>query len=192
MSVLCLWPFKPSTVETLYNGSLRRLWPPTLNLLRRGEWLFFTYVIFTTCRLHCSKPPVNLVKARSYKNYDSHRFVCDLEQVPWHNVYAPDDASEMLDQFNHMFFEKLDHHALIKIVRIRIVAAHLVTWKLRNLWDVEIGCWNTLVVPRFKWTVNCTVIKIWSRLREERKVVKTKLSKRIHSERARKLPECRF
>ena len=97
-----------------------------------------------------------------------------------------------VDQFNHMFLEKLDHHALIKIVRIRIVAAHLATWKLRNLWDVETGCWNALVVTRFKWTVNCTVIKIWSRLRGERKVVKTKLSKRIHSERARKLPECRF
>ena len=66
--------------------------------------------------------------------------------MPAFYVYAPDDVSEMLDQFNHMLGKILDHHAPIK---------ELMGRRDRLL--------DALVVPG--WSLYC----------DSQKVVKTKL-----------------
>ena len=37
------------------------------------------YLVYAALKINLPKPPVNFIKARSYKNYGSHRFVSDFE-----------------------------------------------------------------------------------------------------------------
>ena len=92
-----------------------------------------------------------------------HRFVYDLEQVStWHSVYAPDDPSEMLDQFNHVFLA-----TPISRVRIGHRRCPFVNMEIKEL----IGFGNRLLKCARR-----TVLQVdWSLYYDSRKVVKTKL-----------------
>lgn len=77
------------------------------------------YLVYATFKLKLPKLIPHFVKVRSYRKYESHRFLSDLEQVPWHDIALIDDANEMLDQFNNSFLEVLEWHAPVKTVKIK-------------------------------------------------------------------------
>lgn len=116
------------------------------------------YLVNATLKVKLPRPLVNLVRAKSYKNYNSHWFLNDLEQALCHSVYALNNTSEMLNQFNCMF---------LKIVRIQHHHCPFVNMEIKEI----IGCRDTLLQR-----THHTGLRVdWLLKRYSWKVVKTKL-----------------
>lgn len=141
------------------------------------------YLVDVLLKLKIPKPPPSYVKVRSYKNYDSQRFVSDLERVPWNEVTLDDDASDMVDRFNARFLEVLDGHAPIKVVKVKHRRCPFVTEEIKELMRDR---------DRFLKIARCTGLPVdWEIYRDSRQVVKTRLRKAEQEYINKEMERCR-
>ena len=127
------------------------------------------YLVYASLKLKIQKPPATFVEVRSYKNYNSQRFVLDLERVPWDEITLVDDASDMVDQFNKRFLEVLERHAPVKLVKIRHRRCPFVDVEIKELMRER---------DRLLKRARCTGQPVdWELYRVSRQVVKTRLRK---------------
>ena len=127
------------------------------------------YLVYAFLKLKISKPPPSYVKVRSYKNYDSQRFVSDLERVPWNEVVLVDDASDMVDRFNKRFLEVLDSHAPVKSVKVKHRHCPFVNEEIKELMRNR---------DRLLKRARCSGLPVdWELYRDSRQVVKFRLRK---------------
>ena len=72
------------------------------------------------------------ITTRSYKHYDTNKFLSDLECVPFHMVEFFNDFDDRLYAFNCLFLEALNDHAPIKRIKIKSKPNHLSPLRLNN------------------------------------------------------------
>ena len=56
---------------------------------------------------------------RSYKNYNSRKFLEELRFVPFHMVNFFEDISDQVDVYDALFLDVLNEHAPIKRIKIK-------------------------------------------------------------------------
>ncbi len=61
----------------------------------------------------------NMMKFRSYKDFNEEAFVEDLYNVPWNLLDTFDDPDDALDSWKVMFMEVVDQHAPVKERRVK-------------------------------------------------------------------------
>ena len=127
------------------------------------------YLVYAFFKLKISKTPPSYVKIKSYKNYDSQRFVSDLERVPCDEVAPDNDARDMVDRFNKRFLEVLDGHALVKSVKVKHCHCPFVNEEIKEFMRDR---------DRLLKRARCTGLPIdWELYRDSRQGVKIRLRK---------------
>ena len=75
--------------------------------------------IIAVFNLKKRRPKPVYISVRSFKNYNKEAFLDDILKLLWSIVDCFDDVDDKLNIFNLLFNQVLDHHAPIKLVKLR-------------------------------------------------------------------------
>ena len=90
-------------------------------------------LVIAVLNLKKRRPKPVYISVRSFKNYNKEAFLDDISKVPWLVVDCFDDVDDKLNIFNLLFNQVLDHHAPIKLVKLRSRPNPFVTENIREL-----------------------------------------------------------
>ena len=93
-------------------------------------------IIFTDLLLKASRPKVTYVKTRRFKNYNPEAFQYDMSFAPWSVLEIFDDVDDKLHAFDLLFNEILDHHAPIRLIKLRGKPNPCITEETRELIEI--------------------------------------------------------
>ena len=74
------------------------------------------------------------ITTRSYKHYDTNKFLSDLECVALHMVEFFNDFDDWVYAFNCLFLEALNNHAPIERIKIKSKPNPFISPRLNNSW----------------------------------------------------------
>ena len=74
---------------------------------------------------------------RSYKQYDTNKFLSDLECVPFHMVEFFNDLDDRVYAFNCLFLEALNDHAPIKRIKIKSKPNPFISPEIKQLMNTR-------------------------------------------------------
>ena len=102
-------------------------------------------LVHVTLKLKKPRIKPSYVNIRSYKNYKADNFLHDLSFTPFHIISVFDDFNDQVDAFNDMFLEVLNHHAPVKMVKIRSKPNPFITPEISHLMRTR-DQWHKLAV----------------------------------------------
>ena len=77
------------------------------------------------------------ITTRSYKHYDTNKFLSDLECVPFHLVEFFNDFDDRVYAFNCLFLEALNDHAPIKRIMIKSKPNPFISPEIKQLMNTR-------------------------------------------------------
>ena len=77
------------------------------------------------------------ISTRSYKHYDTNKFLSDLECVPFHMVEFFNDFDDRVYAFNCLFLEALKDHAPIKRINIKSKSNPFISPEIEQLMNMR-------------------------------------------------------
>ena len=74
-------------------------------------------LVYTVLNKKCPQPKAQIIRVRSFKNFDEGSFCSDLSLVPFSTAYVFDDPEDVYWAWKKLFVEVLDDHAPVKSFR---------------------------------------------------------------------------
>ena len=68
-------------------------------------------LVYTVLNKKLPQPKAEIIRVRSFKNFDEGSFCSDLSFVPFSTAYVFDDPEDVYWAWEKLFVEVLDHHA---------------------------------------------------------------------------------
>ena len=96
---------------------------------------YLTYVI--SMKLKTPRSRYVYITTRSYKHYDTNKFLSDLECVPFHLVEFFNDFDDRVYAFNCLFLKALNDHAPIKRIMIKSKPNPFISPEIKQLMNTR-------------------------------------------------------
>ena len=97
-------------------------------------------MVFAVLHLNVSRPKTTYITTRSFNSYNPDAFQLDMSGAPWSVAEVLDAVDDKLHAFDLLFNKILDHHALIRSIKVRGKPHLCITEKIhelmksRNVW----------------------------------------------------------